>query len=210
MHCANILALLMLAGCAPLKPAPAPSLPPPAPAAATEPVSPPPAPAAAPEPRPSAARVAVDDTTRDVTQPANAAQSPSAAKTLSAKRSRPKTSPPASVAAAAPAPAPAAPAPKATLDFKTLVERLRNTSAIGVFTKLSVKNQVDDLLGDFRGYYAGKVPPTLDDLHERYDGLVLKVVTLIQDGDAALASAISASRSAIWERLSNRESFQAI
>ena len=89
-------------------------------------------------------------------------------------------------------------------------QRLRNTSAIGVFTKLSIKNQVDDLLNAFRGYHAGRTPPTLDDLHQRYDGLLLKVVSLVQNDDPNLAASISASRSAIWERLSNRELFQAI
>lgn len=89
-------------------------------------------------------------------------------------------------------------------------QRLRDTSAIGVFTKLSIKNQVDDLLKAFRGFHAGHIPPTLDELHQRYDGLLLKVVTLVQDDDATLASSISASRGAIWEKLSNKELFQAI
>jgi len=41
----------------------------------------------------------------------------------------------------------AAPAPLAnTLDFTSLGTRLRETKAIGVLTKLSVKNQADDLL----------------------------------------------------------------
>jgi hypothetical protein len=91
-----------------------------------------------------------------------------------------------------------------------LEQRRRDTPAIGLFTKLSIKNQVDDLLQDFRAFHAGRIPPTLDDLHQRYDGLLLKVVTLVQNDDAELASSISASRSAIWEKLSNRESFQTL
>jgi hypothetical protein len=116
----------------------------------------------------------------------------------------------AGVAASVPAPPPVPSTPKPQLDFKAMEQRLRDTSAIGVFTKLSIKNQVDDLLKAFRGYHAGRTPPTLDDLHQRYDGLLLKVVTLVQNDDADLAASISASRGAIWERLSNRESFQAI
>ena len=108
---------------------------------------------------------------------------------------------------ASPPPTQAANAPKAQLDFKAMEQRLRDTSAIGVFTKLSIKNQVDDLLKQFRGYHSGHVPPTLDELHSQYDGLVLKVVTLVQNDDATLASSISASRGAIWEKLSNKESF---
>jgi hypothetical protein len=110
------------------------------------------------------------------------------------------------VAATAPAAKPAQP----QLDFKAMEQRLRDTSAIGVFTKLSIKNQVDDLLKAFRGYHSGKIPPTLDELHQRFDGLLLKVVTLVQDDDATLASSISASRGAIWDRLSNKESFESI
>jgi hypothetical protein len=147
--------------------------------------------------------------------PATAAAKPSAAKPAKEKTA-PASAPiaPAPVAPGVPAfvaTAPPAPStPKPQLDFKAMEQRLRNTSAIGVFTKLSIKNQVDDLLKAFRGYHAGRTPPTLDDLHQRYDGLLLKVVSLVQDDDPNLASSISASRSAIWERLSNRESFQAI
>jgi hypothetical protein len=145
--------------------------------------------------------------------PPVAQQSPSP---VSAPRAPSKpTKPPAgttkpSSAPAAAAPSPAAKPPQPQLDFKAMEQRLRDTSAIGVFTKLSIKNQVDDLLKAFRGYHAGKVPPTLDQLHQRFDGLLLKVVTLVQDDDATLASSISASRGAIWERLSNKESFESI
>jgi hypothetical protein len=116
--------------------------------------------------------------------------------------------PPATAAPSAVAASP--PPPKAQLDLNSLEQRLRDTSAIGVFTKLSLKNQVDDLLKAFRGFHAGRQPPTLGDLRQRYDGILLKVVTLLQDDDAALASAVSASRGAIWDKLSNKESFQAI
>ena len=126
----------------------------------------------------------------------------------------PKSNPPKSASSPSTKPAaspvvsaPATGAPKPQLDFKAMEQRLRDTSAIGVFTKLSIKNQADDLLNAFRGYYAGHVPPTLDDLHERFDGLLLKVVSLVQNDDATLASSISASRGAIWEKLSNKESF---
>ena len=202
----TFLALSLLGGCAHVKPNPLPPPPvqiaPPASApaesAAPETAAPPPQPPppATSEVKPEAAPPAV--TTPPAPKPASASP---------AKSKAPQKIPPPAMVATAP---PAATTPKPQLDFNTLVKRLRETSAIGVFTKLSIKNQVDDLLGAFRGYYAGKVPPTLDDLHERYDGLVLKVVTLVQNGDATLASNISASRGAIWDRLSNRESFQAI
>jgi hypothetical protein len=46
------------------------------------------------------------------------------------------------------------------LDLKGLEQRLKATKAIGLFTKLSLKNQVDDLLAKFRAYHGGQKPPT--------------------------------------------------
>ena len=77
-------------------------------------------------------------------------------------------------------------------------QRLRETHCIGLFTKLSLKNQVDDLLERVRTYYRaqGKPPPT--SLRQNFDGLLLKVITLLQDGDPTLAAAITSSKEAIW------------
>jgi hypothetical protein len=97
----------------------------------------------------------------------------------------------------------AAPASSATLDLTSLEQRLRDTKAIGVFTKLSLKNQVDDLLGDFRALYKKSKPPPGPQFRQRYDLLLLKVLTLLQDGDPPLASAISSSKEAIWSILSD-------
>ena len=86
----------------------------------------------------------------------------------------------------------------AQLDLVSLEQRLRETRAIGVFTKLSLKNQVDDLLDQFRAHYRSAGPPALSALRERYDLLILKVLSLLQDGDPALARTIGSSREAIW------------
>lgn len=102
---------------------------------------------------------------------------------------------------------PAAPPP---LDLKSLETRLRETNAIGVFTKLTVKNQVDDLLDRFRDYYKGRLQISLAELRQAYDLLVLKVLALLQDADPPLASALAASRESIWGILSSREKFSTI
>jgi len=86
---------------------------------------------------------------------------------------------------------------------------LRDTKAIGVFTKLSLKNQVDDLLDGFRAFYRKQAPP-LSQLRQQYDGLLLKVLSLLQDGDPSVASAISSSREAIWGVLTDPEKFSKI
>jgi hypothetical protein len=102
------------------------------------------------------------------------------------------------------------PAAAPTLDLKSLEQRLKETHAIGIMTKLSLKNQVDDLLDEFRDFYRGKVKTPLEQLRQRYDLLLMKVLSLLQDSDAALASAISSSREAIWGILRDPKKFAQI
>ena len=115
---------------------------------------------------------------------------------------------PAKPAPAAKAPVVARAAPQsAPLDLKALEQRLKDTSAIGVLTKLSLKNQVDDLVGKFKAFHAGSRPPTIADLRPAYELLLMKVLSLLQDSDKALASEINASREAIWGVLADRQKF---
>lgn len=111
--------------------------------------------------------------------------------------------PPANSASKPTAAKPAAPA----LDLTALEQRLKDTRAIGVFTKLSLKNQVDDLLKQFRAYYRNTRATPPDDLRHRYDLLMLKVLSSLQDGDPPLAASIAASREAVWGILSDPEKF---
>jgi len=112
---------------------------------------------------------------------------------------RPPTTP-----AAAPAPSARTPA---ALDLNTLKEELKDTKAIGFFTKVTLKNQVDDLLDQFREFYEGKAKLTLTDLRRSYELLIMKVLSLLQDADQKLASAIVSSREAIWGLLADRTTF---
>lgn len=98
----------------------------------------------------------------------------------------------------------------APLDLKSLETRLKETEAIGVFTKLALKNQIDDLLDRFRAFYQGKLKTSLADLRRSYDMLVLKVLALLQDADQPLASAIASSRETIWGILSDPAKFAAV
>ena len=136
------------------------------------------------------------------------------------KVDEPATKTPAKVAAT---PAPAEPArkkevaappsvkpPAAPLDLALLEKRLKETNAIGVFTKLTLKNQVDDLLSQFRAYYEGRVKTRLADLRQPYDLLILKVLALLQDRDPSLANAILASREEIWGILTDPVRFSTL
>lgn len=90
---------------------------------------------------------------------------------------------------------PAAPPP---LALTVLEQRLKDTSAIGVFTKLALKNQIDDLLTQFRARHEGSSKTPLSQLRQAYDNLLAKVHDLLKSGDPPLAAAIMNSREAIW------------
>jgi hypothetical protein len=113
---------------------------------------------------------------------------------------------PATPSAARPAPSPVAKSPP--LDLEALEKRLKDTSAIGIMTKLTLKNQVDDLLERFKAHYDGRVNTTLAQLRQPYETLILKVLSALQDGDPALAKAVADSREAIWAILSDPNKFR--
>ena len=112
-------------------------------------------------------------------------------------------------------PAPIGQAPKHTappsatvkLDLNGLKTQLRETKAIGLFTKIALKNQVDDLLDQFRKYYQGKSKTNMMELRQSYNLLLLKVLSLLQNKDEKLVSAIVSSREAIWDLLSDPKKF---
>jgi hypothetical protein len=117
---------------------------------------------------------------------------------------------PTAATAATTTPARQSPPPAPTLDLGSLEQRLKETRAIGVFSKLSLKNQVDDLLNQFRAFHQRQAKLSLAELRQRYDLLLLKVLSLLQDGDPPLAAAISTSREAIWGILTDPDKFAKI
>lgn len=155
-----------------------------------------PAPASAAVPPPAASKA-----TR------SAAATPQAA-TVKAQTPAAVQPAPTRVSVPTPSPAPVA-AKQATppLDLKSLEARLRETRAVGVFTKVSLKNQVDDLLNQFRAYHQRQTTTSLAALRQSYNLLMLKVLTLLQDGDPSLARDIVTSREAIWSILADRKKF---
>jgi len=114
---------------------------------------------------------------------------------------------PAAKAQPAPAPRTAAVAP---LDLEALKTQLKQTKAIGLMTKLSLKNQVDDLLDKFKAHHSGKQTPTMTELRRSYDLLMMKVLSLLQDHDQKLASDIVSSRERIWGLLADPRAFAAL
>lgn len=105
------------------------------------------------------------------------------------------------------APSPGKPEVSPTLDLVSLEKRLRESDAIGIFTKISLKNQVGDLVDQFRAFHQGRGGTAIPELRERYNLLLLKVLSLLQDGDPLLARAIAASREPIWNLLADPAKF---
>ena len=210
----GLLFVLLTAGCASVRPpppvAPSPTASPQMGAETAAPVKPPAAPSSEPAPG------ATPDGAATV-KPASAPARPSTSAPTAPREARPAP------AAKAPPPTPAAQANKKDsapqdiakqkappLDLASLETHLRETKAIGVLTKIALANQIDDLLKQFRAFYQGKLKTTLAELRRPYDLLVLKVLALLQDSDPALASAIAASREAIWGILSDPAKFATV
>jgi hypothetical protein len=165
----------------------------------------PPAPAEQPSGKDDGGSPAKDET------PPPSATVPSRRETTSPNVKTPKA--PAAPAPSEPArakkdvePSPSRQAAAPPLDLKSLETRLRETKAIGVFTKLSLKNKVDDLLSRFRAYHQGK-GGKLPELRQSYDLLMMKVLSLLQDSDPPLARDIVTSQEALWGLLADPAKF---
>ena len=182
------------------------------------------------------ARTGAGEPARVSATPSTAAPSTAAPSTTTPSTAAPTTAAPAGqtagttapLVAKAPAKTPASPAPAAQpskkesappdiarpsappLDLNSLEQRLKDTNAIGLLTKITLKNQVNDLLDQFRAFYQGKIKTDLANLRRSYDLLVLKVLSLLQDGDRALSTAIASSREAIWGILADPAKFATI
>ena len=184
-----VVVLLLSAGCAHEKPATSP----PAPAPAV--------------PAPTAKAPASTTTKGKSAPPVTKTPTP---KVQAAKPAAPKTVAPKPAAPAVSAAAPRVATAGAPLDLDALKMQLKETKAIGVFTKLALKNQVDDLMDKFRAHHNGKATPTVTELRQSYDLLMMKVLSLVQDHDQQLASEIVSSRERIWGLLVNPTTFAAL
>ena len=167
--------------------------------------SPPPETSASSTPQP-----AITSSAPATSRPARAAVPEPSVTTPAPQAANKKAAPP---VAKTPAPIAQAPKPTAppsasvTLDLNGLKKQLKETKAIGLFTKIALKNQVDDLLDQFRKYYQGKSKIDMMELRRSYNLLLMKVLSLLQNKDQKLASAIVSSREAIWGLLSDPKKF---
>lgn len=93
-------------------------------------------------------------------------------------------------------------------DLNALVDRLSNSKSLGIFTKLSLKGDIDRLLKNVGDYHKGDAKDSLDQLRERYDAMVHKLVVLLQDKDEDLVKSIDQSRDRVWLMLADEKEFK--
>ncbi len=92
------------------------------------------------------------------------------------------------------------------MDLKALESRLVDTDAIGFFTKLGLKSQIDELTEKFRDFHASNNSSDtarLAGLREQFDLLLMKVLTLLQNDDPGLHRDVAQARPQIWRTFSD-------
>jgi len=87
-----------------------------------------------------------------------------------------------------------------TFNMDMLIERLKKTNALGMFTKLALRSDALDIMDMVKAYNKQKASYSVKKLRARFDGLVLKVLALLDD-DPGLSRDISLAREDIWKSL---------
>jgi len=91
-------------------------------------------------------------------------------------------------------------ATKKHFDMDALIERIKHSHAIGMFTKLALRSDALDMVDLIRAYRQKANRMSLDEVRARFDGLFLKVLALLDD-DPVLSREINMSREGIWKSL---------
>jgi len=87
-----------------------------------------------------------------------------------------------------------------TFNMDMLIERLKKTNALGMFTKLALRSDASDIMGMVKAYNKRRAKYSLKELRARFNGLVLKVLALLDD-DPRLSRDISLAQEDIWKSL---------
>lgn len=107
-------------------------------------------------------------------------------------------------------PAPKSAPPAAIMDLDGLETRLRKTKAIGLFTKLELKSQVNELLDDVESYHEAKSSLSLGQLEEHFNLLVMKLLVLLENEDPNLHREIAQARPVLWTTLADPVQFSTL
>jgi hypothetical protein len=95
-------------------------------------------------------------------------------------------------------------------DLDALIDGVTHAKSLGLLTKLSLKQDVDRFLKSLHNYHDGTTDSSLEQLRERYDVMIHKLVVLLQDKDTELVKSIDDGRDKLWELLSDEKKFASI
>jgi hypothetical protein len=89
----------------------------------------------------------------------------------------------------------------AAIDMEILTNRLKKTKAIGLFTKLAIRNDVSDLMNDVKRYRKkSMLDSKIEEIRESFEGLLMKIIALLDD-DPELSRDMYVGRELIWKSL---------
>ena len=89
----------------------------------------------------------------------------------------------------------------APIDMEVLTARLKKTKAIGLFTKLAIRNDVSDLMNDVKRYRKkSMLDSKIEEVRESFEGLLMKIIALLDD-DPELSRDMYVGRESIWKSL---------
>ncbi len=97
----------------------------------------------------------------------------------------------------------------AQFNLDSLEDGLRETDAIGLGKKLSLKKDFNRLVDKLHAFHQGTEDDGIDKLESSFHQLVDKTLSLLRAEDPDLHQRISAGRSGIWAVLRDRETFLA-
>jgi len=86
-------------------------------------------------------------------------------------------------------------------DVEALKDRLKNTRAIGIFTKLAIRSDIMDLVTEIAMYRKQSLlPERMPQVRSSFEGLILKIMALLE-GDPALSRDLYTNRELLWKNL---------
>ncbi len=87
------------------------------------------------------------------------------------------------------------------IDMEILTSRLKKTSAIGLFTKLAIRNDVTDLMDNVKRYRKKSIlVAKMKEIREAFEGLLFKIIALLEE-DPELSRDMYVGRESIWKSL---------
>lgn len=94
------------------------------------------------------------------------------------------------------------------VDLEILADMLARTTAVSLFTKLSLKKDINKVLARMEDYHAGRGKFSLEQLEEQYNLLLMKIAAHLQDKDLKTHKHLCNAWLVIWEDLKDPARFK--